>query len=111
MTRLSSTLGLLRRQLQGALQPHDACALLAAPLAAGLAALRAGRDALEVPGPAALHLLCRRRDALLARPPASAPCCTVWFSKAAAASSEYVRSTGVDPSKHSSTRQCAYMQA
>jgi len=39
----------LTRQLRGALQPHDACALLAAPLARGLAALRAGRDALEVP--------------------------------------------------------------
>ncbi len=39
----------LTRQLRGALQPHDACALLAAPLSRGLAALRAGRDALEVP--------------------------------------------------------------
>ncbi len=39
----------LTRQLRGALQPHDACALLAAPLARGLAALRTGRDALEVP--------------------------------------------------------------
>ena len=39
----------LTRQLRGALQPHDACAQLAAPLARGLAALRAGRDALEVP--------------------------------------------------------------
>ncbi|KAK9832515.1 hypothetical protein WJX81_003666 [Elliptochloris bilobata] len=37
----------LTRQLRGALQPHDASALLAAPLASGLAALRAGRDALE----------------------------------------------------------------
>ncbi len=40
----------LTRQMRGVLQPHDACELLKAPLALGLAALRAGSGILEVIG-------------------------------------------------------------
>ena len=38
----------LTRQMTGALQPHDALALLQAPCALALTALRSGRDILEV---------------------------------------------------------------
>ena len=38
----------LTRQMRGALQPHDARDLLQAPIALGLAALRAGSGVLEV---------------------------------------------------------------
>ena len=38
----------LTRQMRGALQPHDACALLRTPCALGMAALRAGAGILEV---------------------------------------------------------------
>ena len=38
----------LTRQMRGVLQPHDARDLLRAPLALGLAALRAGSGVLEV---------------------------------------------------------------
>ena len=38
----------LTRQMAGALQPHDAAALLHAPCSAALAALRGGRQVLEV---------------------------------------------------------------
>ena len=38
----------LTRQMRGALQPHDACAVLRTPCALGMAALRAGAGGLEV---------------------------------------------------------------
>ena len=38
----------LTRQMTGALQPHNAAALLHAPCSAALAALRSGRHVLEV---------------------------------------------------------------
>ena len=38
----------LTRQMRGALQPHNACAVLRTPCALGMAALRAGAGGLEV---------------------------------------------------------------
>ena len=38
----------LTRQMRGALQPYDACAVLRTPCALGTAALRAGAGVLEV---------------------------------------------------------------
>lgn len=51
----------LTRQMRGALQPHDARELLKAPIALGLAALRAGSGILEVlwPHSCLLTVCCR----------------------------------------------------
>lgn len=44
----------LTRQMTGALQPHDALALLQAPCTLAMTALRAGKDILEVCNPISL---------------------------------------------------------